>query len=183
MIAAALLACALNVAPTTLEAIIRAEGGGNPLALHVNKFAGPQPHATTVQEAASITRRFVAAGFTVDLGHMQINTSNLAPLGYTIEDAFDSCANIKGGGAILTADYVAAAERFGEGPRALKAAISAYNTGDFDRGFANGYVARVTGIPAIPLPSGQGLAPAKPPNPYTAPAMLYSRVDLHVRVE
>jgi len=75
MITAALLACALNVAPETLGAIIRAEGGSNPLALHVNKFAGPQPRAATIQEAASIARKFIAAGFTVDLGHMQINVS------------------------------------------------------------------------------------------------------------
>ena len=33
---AALLACAPNVAPVTLEAIIQVESGGNPLALNVN---------------------------------------------------------------------------------------------------------------------------------------------------
>ena len=41
LIPAALLACALNVHPVTLEAIVRVESGGNPLALNVNTLAGP----------------------------------------------------------------------------------------------------------------------------------------------
>jgi len=124
MITAALLACALNVAPSTMAAIIQAESGGNTLALHVNKFTGPQPHAATIQEAASIARKFIAAGYTVDLGASQVNNRNLLALGYTIEDALDPCSNIRGGAAILTADYAAAAERLGEGQRALLAAIT-----------------------------------------------------------
>jgi hypothetical protein len=59
---------------------------------------------------------------------------------------------------------------------------SAYNTGTFDRGFANGYVARVAGIPAIADLSIPAKA-AHPPNPYTATTVAYSREELHVRIE
>ena len=139
MIAAALLACTLTVAPATTLKIIAAESHGDPLALNVNHLIGPQPHASSVSDAAALARRFIAAGYSVDIGIMQINSRNLAALGYTIEDALDPCTNVRGGGAILTADYVKAVSRYGEGQQALLAAISAYNTGDWQRGFANGY--------------------------------------------
>jgi type IV secretion system protein VirB1 len=181
MITAALLACALTVAPITAEKIIRAESDAdaNPLALNVNHLVGPQPHATSVGEAAAFARRYIAAGYTVDIGVMQINSRNLAALGYTIEDALDPCTNIRGGGAILTANYARAVAHFGEGQQALLAAISAYNTGDWQRGFANGYVARVAGIPAMSIPPKV----QAPPNPYTATTIAYSRENLHVRIE
>jgi type IV secretion system protein VirB1 len=41
-------------------------------------------------------------------------------------------------------------QTLGEGQAALQAALSAYNTGDFARGFANGYVARYYGRPFPP---------------------------------
>jgi type IV secretion system protein VirB1 len=182
MIAPALLACALTVAPVTAEKIIRAESGGNPLALNVNHLAGPQPHATSVSEAAALARRYIAAGYSVDIGAMQISSRNLVGLGYSIEDALDPCTNVRGGGAILTADYGRAVVRFGEGQQALLAAISAYNTGDWQHGFQNGYVARVTGIPAIAnlaIPAKASL----PPGPYTATTVVFSREEIHVRID
>ena len=151
--AAAVLACAINVAPTTMAAIVRVESGGDALALHVNHLTGPQPHAATVQEAASIVRRYIAAGYTVDIGYSQLNSANLARLGYTVEDALDGCKNIAAGGAILSGFYGKAVQRFGEGQRALMAALSGYNTGDLQRGFANGYVGRYYIDAALPVPS------------------------------
>ena len=99
VIPVALLACARNVAPTTLEAIVHVESNGNPIAINVNRLAGAQPRANTTQEAVAIARQFIAAGYNVDLGLMQINSRNLPTLGYTLEDAFDPCRNIAGGAA------------------------------------------------------------------------------------
>ena len=153
MIAAALLACAVNVHPTkTLEAIIRVESGGNPLAIHVNNYSGPQPHPENVDDAVLLAKAFIARGYRVDLGIMQITDANLPGLGFTVEQAFDPCLNIKGGAAILTEFYSAAIARYAVGEPALEAAISAYDTGTFWRGFRNGYVpASVIGIPAVAL--------------------------------
>ena len=78
MIAAALLACAANVAPVTLAAVIRVESTGNPLALHVNGLVGPQPHPTTVADAVNLAEHAIRLGYTVDLGLMQVNSRNLA---------------------------------------------------------------------------------------------------------
>ena len=194
MIPAALLACAMNVAPITLEAIIQVESGGNSLSLNVNHLAGQQPHPATVAEAVSLAQGYIAKGYTVDLGLMQVNNRNLAALGYSIEDVLDPCTNIKGGAAILTADYAEAVRSRGEGQGALQAALSAYNTGNFYRGFANGYVARYYGRGNVPALAGDvreatataaAVKRAAPPpaNPYTADTQVYVREAMSVHVD
>jgi type IV secretion system protein VirB1 len=93
----------------------------------------------------------------VDLGLSQITDRNLPALRLTIQQVLGSspevmCANLAGGARILTADYASATLRFGPGQPALKAALSAYNTGTFDRGFANGYVSRFFSVPSVVPP-------------------------------
>ena len=193
MIPAALLACAMNVAPATLEAVIRVESGGDPLSLNVNRLAGPQPRSATVAEAVALAQGYIAQGYSVDLGLMQVNSRNLDALGYTIEQVLDPCTNIRGGAAILTADYAEAARSKGEGQGALQAALSAYNTGSFYHGFANGYVARYYGRDGVPALAGgvrQATAMAgaarrtapPPPNPYTADTQVFVREASNVHV-
>ena len=95
MISAALLACAINVSPVTMDAIVRVESGYRPLALHVNHLAGPQPSPRTAEEAAATVRRYLALGYdSIDIGLAQVNSRNLARLGYSIEDALQPCKNI-----------------------------------------------------------------------------------------
>lgn len=181
MIAETLLACALNVHPITLNRIVKVESGGNSLALNVNKLTGPQPRAASVAEAVRLAESYVAQGYSVDLGLAQINSRNLPRLGLTIEQVLDPCTNIAAGGRILTANYVDAARRWGEGQTALKAALSAYNTGNFSAGFRNGYVAKYYGPGGVPAlegvvrqaaarteAAGSRLATSAPINPYTA---------------
>jgi soluble lytic murein transglycosylase-like protein len=74
---------------------------------------------------------------------MQVNSANLAALGMSIEDAFDECKSIRAGATILRGDYERALKQFPDEQTALRAAISAYNTGDFARGRWNGYLAKV----------------------------------------
>jgi len=54
VIAAALLACATNIAPATLEAVIEVESRDDPLLLHVNGLAAQPRHATDANEAAEL---------------------------------------------------------------------------------------------------------------------------------
>jgi type IV secretion system protein VirB1 len=176
LIAAALLACALNVAPATVQAIINVESSGNPIALNVNRL-GHAVHPHDAAEAAAMARTYINRGYSVDLGLMQINSRNLADLGLTVEQALDPCTNIRGGGEILRADYASAAQRFGEGQGALLAALSAYNTGTFDRGFRNGYVSRYF---ASAAPATVIAAAAPVLNPYTADSEVYTREVLNV---
>ncbi|BCT69510.1 lytic transglycosylase domain-containing protein [Nitrosospira sp. NRS527] len=153
-----ILACAPSVAPTTIQEIIRVESNGNPLAVNVNRrkdaiFQHPMK-IKSVQDAVIVSYAAIAAGHTVDMGYMQVNSANLKLLGYTVEDMFDSCKNITAGARILTMAYTAALPRYGDEQAALRAALSVYNTGDFTRGFRNGYVARYVG--------GQPIAPTLP---------------------
>ena len=143
-LSAALLACAIGVAPSTTQAIVNVESRGNPLALHVNHWNGPQPVAQTKLEAVALVHKFTKAGYNVDIGLGQINSRNLPALRLSIEDALEGCPNIHGSATILNHFYSQAVTQFGEGQRALKAALSGYNTGDLVRGLHNGYVARYT---------------------------------------
>jgi type IV secretion system protein VirB1 len=153
---ALIAACAPGVHPATMAEIVRVESAGNPLAIHVNGWKGPQPSPSDTASAVRIATQFIAAGYSVDLGPMQVNSANLAAFGKRVEDVLGSddktqCQNLALGAAILTADYRRAVARYGEGQPSLLAALSAYNTGTFDRGMMNGYVAKY--ISAVPLPA------------------------------
>ncbi len=192
MIPPALLACAPNVAPATLQAMARVESGDNPLAIHVNSIRVQPLPAHNAGQAARVAETYIARGYSVDIGLMQVNSHHLGALGVTVAQMLDPCRNISAAATILTADYAAAARARGDGQSALQAALSAYNTGDFYRGFANGYVVRYYGPGGVPAPIG-GLpeasangpaVPSPPPtNPYTAGTTVFAREATHVRIE
>jgi len=134
--------CAPTVAPKTLAAIIQVESGGNPYATGVNGPIRLPYRPTNAADAAKMARYVIHLGYSVDLGLMQINSRNLPGLGYTVEEIFDPCHNLQAGAQILTRGYLGAVKRYGHGQDALRAALSAYNTGNYERGFKNGYVAK-----------------------------------------
>jgi type IV secretion system protein VirB1 len=140
MISALLAACAPNVAPATLEAVISVESHGNPLAIHVNHGRNP-PAAKTAEEAGKVAQRLIDAGQSVDLGLMQVNSKTLKRLGYTAADMFDSCKAVTAGATVLAQSYAKAVLVAAPGQPALKVALSLYNTGTTEYGFTNGYVA------------------------------------------
>ena len=163
--------CAPNVSPVTLERIITVESAGQPLAVNANvkwvavkdkdgnsvmvitgdgkakperkkvQFKSPI-EIKTVQDAVTVAYMAIEAGHSVDLSYMQVNSKNLNALGYSVEDMFDPCKNLAAGARVLTAFYAAALPKYKTEQAALKAALSAYNTGDFEKGFTNGYLAR-----------------------------------------
>ena len=156
--------CAASVHPVTMDRIVRIESGGDPLAINVNRLAGPQPRAGSPTDAARIARHYIGRGHSVDAGVAQVNSRNLAALGYTVEEMFASpCKNLAAGAAILTQCYLRAVPLYGEGQRALHAAASCYNAGDFQRGFTNGYVAKFTGGYTVPALTATNLASALHP--------------------
>jgi len=168
MLPAALLACALTVHPVTLDAVVRVESDGNPVRVHVNRLRGWWPPPTTARDAAVVAHSFIAAGYSVDLGLMQVNSRNLSALGLTIEEALEPCRNLSSGARILTASYEKAAEQMGPGQPALLAALSAYNTGNFRTGFLNGYVGKYLQAPAPQSAASDGTRPMRPISATTA---------------
>jgi type IV secretion system protein VirB1 len=136
-------ACAPAVAPPTLLALTKVESGLEPLVIGVN---GPQPQRLAPRStpaAIAQAARLIAAGRNVDLGLAQINVRNLAPLGLTLADAFDPCRNLAASARLLAEGYRRANPQSGGEQVALRTALSFYNTGDAERGYRNGYVARV----------------------------------------
>ena len=114
--------CAPGVAPETVLAIIQTESRSDPFALNAN--GGRQPaRQNNAADAAATARRFVAAGYSVDLGLGQINSRNMRWLGLTWETVFDPCTNVAALGRVLTANYNSA--RVGRDPQtALRVALS-----------------------------------------------------------
>lgn len=169
--AAALLAlasqCAPSVAPETVLAIIQTESSGEPFALNVN--GGRQPaRQSNAADAAATARRYVAAGYSVDLGLGQINSRNMRWLGLAWETVFDPCTNVAALARVLTTNYNSV--KAGRDPQtALRVALSMYNTGSQTRGFRNGYVAKVVGNAGV-ADAVISYAPALPINAVAEPA-------------
>ncbi|WP_158244336.1 lytic transglycosylase domain-containing protein [Trinickia dabaoshanensis] len=136
------MACAPFVSANTMLAVIHQESQGNPWAINVN---GSQRYrkANSYEEAVVESKRLIASGANIDMGLMQINSKTMSSLGLTVERVFDPCTNVYAGGTVLTRNYVQAARTQPSVQAALLAALSAYNTGSFSRGFKNGYVSGV----------------------------------------
>lgn len=133
-------ACAPGIATEAVVPLVLTESGGDPLQINVNK--GPRVRAGSVAEGAAIVRRYMMAGYTVDVGLAQINSDNFASLGVTVEQAFEPCTNLGLAASVLQQGYSLASRHYA-GLDAISATYSLYNTGSMTRGFRNGYVARV----------------------------------------
>jgi type IV secretion system protein VirB1 len=158
--------CAPSVHPVTMQAIARTESGFNPYAIGVvGGRLARQPRDS--EEAVATARALEAHGINFSVGLGQVNRLNFARYGLTYETAFDPCANLRAGSAILHACYQRAIAAYGQGQRALRAAISCYYSGNFvggERAQSSGtsYVQRVVAnaqamagpidmVPAIPV--------------------------------
>lgn len=150
--------CAPGVHPTTLQAVVRTESGFNPYAIGVvgGRLARqPRNEAEAIATAIALER----TGWNYSVGLGQINRSNLPRYGLDLPTAFDPCANLRVGAAILTDCYTRARSRMPSSQNAVHAALSCYYSGNFQRGFladANGtsYVQRVAGNAAGALAFG-----------------------------
>lgn len=165
--------CAPTVAPGTLASIAGTESGFNTLAIHDNTTGRDLP-AMSRLVAIATARALIAAGHSVDLGLMQINSANLVRLGLTVRTAFNACASLGAAGRLLVMDY--GPERTGDDQAALQVAFSRYNTGSPIHGFQNGYVHRVVTTARRIVPEINPAAPVVPPRstspaPTTAPAL------------
>jgi type IV secretion system protein VirB1 len=154
--------CASEVATEAVVPLVVTESGGDDLAINVNR--GPRVRAGSIAEGAALVRRYMAQGYTVDVGLAQINSANFARLGVTVEQVFDPCTNLSLASSLLQKGYGLASRHY-SGLDAISATYSLYNTGTLTRGFRNGYVGRVWSAA-----SGMGTIQAAPPIP-GAPAV------------
>ncbi len=133
--------CAPGVPAWVLRGVAYTESNFNPWMLHDNSIHASASPASLANAEAQATA-WIAEGHSVDLGLMQINAANLPALGMTIDQAFDPCASLAGGAAVLRAAYGAGPVGSGQ-QTALLMALSIYNTGSPLKGIMNGYARRV----------------------------------------
>jgi type IV secretion system protein VirB1 len=146
--------CAPAVAPKTLAAVVRVESGFDPLAIGVNGSTPRRLRPKSPPEAVATATRLLAQGANIDLGLGQINSANLGWLGLSVADAFDPCRNLAAAARVLQAGYNTDGGA-GDEQAALRRSLSRYNTGDAQRGFNNGYVAKVVRAAAQIVPAIQ----------------------------
>ena len=144
--------CAPSVAPETLLSVVRVESGFDPLVIGVNRPAPNRIHPTSLPEAVATATKLIGSGANIDLGLSQINSANLASLGLSVADAFEPCRNLQAAGAVLQQAYQGQSPSPGREQVALRTALSIYNTGRTDRGFRNGYVAKVSAAARLAVP-------------------------------
>ena len=153
-------ACAPDVHPRTLAAIVRTESDFNPFAIGVvNGRLERQPRS--LPEAVATAKALVDANWNASFGLGQINLSNLSAHALDLVTVFDPCKNLKAASSILGEAFDRARVRFPDEQSALKATLSAYYSGNFSTGFKEGYVERVASN-AVALQAEVG-ADAGPP--------------------
>lgn len=135
--------CAPWVAYETMAAIVKTESNFRPLAIGVNGGEKLARQPVTKEEAVVTAKWLIANGYNIDMGLGQVNSSNMSMTNLTVEDAFEPCKNIAAAARILHGNYQAAKAQVQGEQAALHAALSAYNTGSFSKGFSNGYVQKV----------------------------------------
>lgn len=166
--------CAPEIATEALVPLVVTESTGDPLRININH--GPRVTVGSAAEGAALARRYIAAGYTVDIGLAQINSRNITRFGVSLEEAFDPCTNLRMASSVLQANYDTASRSY-SGLAAISATYSLYNTGSMTRGLSNGYVEKVwrnaaTGVPtpASSVPANIADAAPEPSAPQRPPA-------------
>lgn len=136
--------CKNPTVPTAIvRMIVQEESSKNPYAVNVNKdgksFISFIPK--TKDEAITIAQSYINAGFSVDVGYMQLNSDNFKQLNTTLENALEPCKNIYLSSTIFYNFYKDTSKKDSSITRVQKS-LSAYNTGSYEKGFENGYVAK-----------------------------------------
>jgi len=140
-IKALILKCVVDgVSAQTVGKVIQVESAGNPWAINVNQKAVLIKKAEGKDEAVSQARSFLAKGYSIDVGLMQINSENFKKYSLDITDVFDPCINIRVGSSILKEAYSKTSKKTDDRQIALQKALSIYNTGSSVKGYQNGYV-------------------------------------------
>ncbi|QNT77554.1 lytic transglycosylase domain-containing protein [Entomobacter blattae] len=153
--------CSVGVHPLTTAYLIKAESGDNQYAVHVNGRYKLPRQPQNMQEAQSTFDWLSTHRLNFDAGYMQVNSANFRSLGLDRTSVFKSCENIRGGTKILAQCYNRAVSETGSvGQKALRKALSCYNTGNTSKGFTNGYVGKLVQLAAANVSSSTLMVPA-----------------------
>lgn len=135
--------CAPFIARETMKSLVKNESNFAHLSIGINGGARLQHQPRTKPEAVATAEWLMNNGYNADFGWSQINSANVKRKKLDLNDVFDPCKNLRMGADIFLDNYNLALSKFKDPDTATLAAISAYNTGNFHRGFKNGYVQRI----------------------------------------
>ncbi|WKW21808.1 lytic transglycosylase domain-containing protein [Campylobacter fetus] len=128
-----------NIDTEIIKQIIEVESKYQQFAINVNKVGSFT--LKTKKEAKALADFYIKQGYSVDIGLMQFNSSNLKEFSYSIDEILEPCNNIKAGSDIFYLAYESTDPNLDKNERINKA-LSVYNTGNQQLGFKNGYVAK-----------------------------------------
>ncbi|KAA0892468.1 lytic transglycosylase domain-containing protein [Pusillimonas sp. ANT_WB101] len=157
-LAALALTCAPNIHPITLHALISHESRGRRYAIGVNRKGMHLQQPRSLTEATEAAQHLIDQGIDFDAGLGQINVRNWSWLNLDTKTIFDPCRNLAAAQTVLADCYARSLPQHTDPQQALRAALSCYNTGNFTRGFTNGYVGKILAKADIKVPA---LAPLK----------------------
>src|SRR3546814_12457957 len=97
VLAALLQACAPQVAPETMMAVIRVDSAGDPFRIGVNKGGALRRQPGNAPDAIATAKGLMRRAASFEAGMMQINSATVARLGMTPETVFDPCTHFTNG--------------------------------------------------------------------------------------
>lgn len=153
--------CAPDVSPVTLQALVQHESSTNAYAIGINSSARLKEQPRDAASAQKVVKDLLEKEVDFDAGLGQINVRNWAWLGLDEQSVFDPCLNLKAAQTVLADCYARASKQFADEQKALQAALSCYNTGNFEKGFSNGYVGKVLAQAGIKVPALKAPQPSK----------------------
>jgi type IV secretion system protein VirB1 len=126
----------LAVPAEVMQHVVNVESGYNPFAIGVvGGRLERQPQ--NLDEAVATVHMLETLGYNFSLGIAQVNRYNLAKYGLdTYEKAFDACPNLEAGTRILAQCYAQSGGDWGK-------SFSCYYSGNFTKGYDDGYVQKV----------------------------------------
>ncbi|KPU89207.1 lytic transglycosylase domain-containing protein [Xenophilus azovorans] len=159
--------CAPQVSPVLMQALVRTESGGRPLAIGMDRAQGSVKQPQTLEEAVAMAKGLAAAGRKFSVGLAQIHVSNVSLYGMSWEQAFDACQNLTVGQKILWNFFHRATASGYTGVAAIWAALRGYNSGGADRTISDDYASRIfaymsSAPPLVQLGRGIAMASASP---------------------
>lgn len=153
--------CSPSIDPAIVQAIVKTESSFNPFAIGVNRGNRLAKQPNSFGEAVQVAKRLLTQGVNIDMGLGQINSANMNWLNLSVEQAFNPCSNLQALQYVYLHCYNKAGNT-GLGDR-VQRAFSCYNTGNFTKGFNNGYVAKATNnFNQLVAKMAQSIAPSTP---------------------
>jgi type IV secretion system protein VirB1 len=141
----------LAVPVEVMQHVVKVESDNNPFAIGV-VGARLERQPLNLDEAVATARMLDSKGYNFSLGVAQVNRYNLAKYGLdTYQKAFDVCPNLSAGTRILAQCYAKAGGDWGK-------SFSCYYSGNFSKGYDDGYVQKVytsinRALPAATVPT------------------------------